>query len=713
MNNTRHTLRCAVLLAALISLAGGSAQAGDQAAIEKERALIAILKAESPGGEKAIACKQLAIHGSKEAVPELARLLTDEKLASWARIALESIPGPEADEALVKAMETLQGRLLIGTINSIGVRRSSNAVEPLTAKLSERDIDVASAAAVALGRIGNAAATQRLREALAGAPIEVRPLAVAEGLVLCAERLMAEGKLDKAVEIYDEVRQAKVPKQRILEATRGAILARKSEGIPLLIEQLRSKDSRFVRIGLTAARELPGNDVADALAAELIRTNPDLAALILYALADRNDSVVPAAVFEAVKSGPKPVRLAAIGVVGRLGDVSSVSSLLEIATDTDSELAQTAKTALAGLPGEKVDKDIAARLPKAQGKTLGVLIELVGQRRIDATDDLVKVVDHPDAATRSAALTALGETVGPKQLSVLVSRVVTPKNPGDSEVAQKALRAACVRMPDREACATQLAVAMPRASLSTKSNLLETLGAMGGTKALETIGAAVKGKDAELQDTGSRLLGEWMTIDAGPVLLDLAKTAPGDKYQIRAMRGYIRIARQFTMPDSQRAEMCQNALAASGRIDESKLTLEVLQRYPSLDTLKVSSKAMQTPALKEDATRVTMFIAQKLGDKKAAGQELLAKAGLKPVKVEIVKAQYGAGDKQADVTAALRKQVGDFPLIALPAATYSASFGGDPAPNTVKQLKIQYKIDGKSGEATFAENAVIMLPLPK
>jgi hypothetical protein len=28
-------------------------------------------------------------------------------------------------------------------------------------------------------------------------------------------------------------------------------------------------------------------------------------------------------------------------------------------------------------------------------------------------------------------------------------------------------------------------------------------------------------------------------------------------------------------------------------------------------------------------------------------------------------------------------------------------------------LKVQYRINGKPGEASFAENAVIMLPMPK
>jgi hypothetical protein len=166
-------------------------------------------------------------------------------------------------------------------------------------------------------------------------------------------------------------------------------------------------------------------------------------------------------------------------------------------------------------------------------------------------------------------------------------------------------------MPDREACAEQLVAAMDRASQS-KPVLLDILGAVGGAKALATIGAAVKGGDEPMQDTGSRVLGEWMTLDAAPVLLDLAKTAPSDKYQVRALRGYIRLARQFAESDKQRAEMCQKALDASSRAAEQQVVLTVLERYPSAEGLDVTIAARQRPALKNDATRVALVIIQKL-----------------------------------------------------------------------------------------------------
>ena len=676
----------------------------------KEKELIAVLRSGQPA-DKALACKKLATQGSRECVPELAKLLADEQLASWARIALEAIPDPAVDEALRTSLPSLQGRLAIGAINSIGVRRDAGAVEQLTRRLKDQQADVASAAAVALGRIGNPAATQALRQSLAAAVQPVRN-AVAEGCVLCAERMSADHKASEAAELYDLVRRADVSKPRKLEATRGAILARGAAGAPLLVEQIKSSDKAFWNLGLTVARELPGREAADALTAELSQASPDRAALLLGALADRQDFTVSAGVLAAAKSGDKALRLAAIGVVGRSGDATSLAPLVEISTDADDEIAQAAMSALATLNDDRVNAELLARLERAEGKSLRALIQVVGVRRVSATPALVKTLDHSDAAIRATALAALGETVSARELPVLVHQVVAAKHAEDLPAAKKALRAAAVRMPDRESCAAELAAAIPKTTTANQTALLEILGAMGGPKALETIGQTMKSGSPELQDTGSRVLGEWMNVDAAPVLLDLAKTAKNDKHQVRALRGYIRLARQFAMPDAQRAEMCRNALAASDRAEEQKLVMAVLERYPSAETLRVAASAANNPALKEDAHRVAMAIAQKLGGGADGVKELLTQIGVDPVRVEILNAEYGAGATQRDVAEMLRKQIRDLPLIILP-DIYNKAFGGDPVPGTAKTLKIRYRINGKEGEATFAENSTILLPMPK
>jgi HEAT repeat protein len=714
MHTTRPFFNYVVLFAALIVMLGATPATADgpSTSPEKEKELLAVLRSDSPASEKAITCKNLAIYGSSAAVPDLARLLPDPQLSSWARIALEAIPGKVADEALRKATDSLEGRLLIGTINSIGFRQDANAVDLLTARLQDKNADVASAAAVALGHIGNAPAAKALRQSLAISSPKVRS-AVAEGCVLCAERLVAQGQANEAVEFYDAVRKADVPKQRIIEATRGAILARNEQGIPLLLEQFRSPDKRFFQLALTTAREFPGGEFDKALAGEVATAVPYRAALIIQAMADREETVVLTAVLRAAERGPKVVRMAAIDALGRVGDASCLSVLMQISMESDEDLAGTARATLADLSGDKIDSQIVALLATAKGKTYPFLIELVGQRRIDAVPELLKALDHSDSAVRSAALTALGETVTLKRFSVLVSLVVAPKYAADAPVAQKALRAASVRMPDREACAAQLAVAIPRSPSATKSILLEILSDVGGTKALNTLGAAAKSTVPVLQDTASRLLGKWNSVDAAPILLDLSKSASIDKYRVRALRGYIGLARKFAMPEVQRAAMCQKALNAARQPAQQKLVLEVLKLHPSAPGLKLAIDAIQIPTLKNDATQAALVIAQKIGVNAEDTRRLLTGVGLAKVKLEIIKAEYGNGSSQRDVTAAIRKQAGSLRLITLASDDYNTSFGGDPLPGVVKRLRIQYRINGKAGEATFAENALIILPIPK
>lgn len=634
MQTTRRSLNVVKVLAAALVLVFAWERTGEcqSTSAEREPELIAILTGDAPAAEKALACKRLAVYGSSAAVPELAKLLDNPQLASWSRIALEAIPGSAADEALRKATESLQGNLLIGVINSIGVRRDQNAVELLTLRLRDEDAEVATASAVALGHIGNAAAGKSLRQALPGATARIRS-GVAEGCILCAERFLSAGDAAAAIEIYDEVRKADVPRPRKLEATRGAILARQQDGIPLLLELLRGSDKGLFQIALGAVREFPGSGIDKALAAEIERATPEAAALIIVAMADRPETVDLAAVSKAAKGSAKPVRLAAIAALGRVGTPSHLSSLLEMTLEPDAEIAQTAQTAIADLPGNDVDREIVAQLAKSKGKQYQVLIELVGQRRIDAVPALVKALEQSDSNIRTAALTSLGNTVSPATLNVLISQVIAPRHTDDGPVALQALRTASIRMPDREACATELATALGRAPAATKDSLLEILSEMGGTKALQTVGAAARSDDPQLQDTGSRLLGKWSTEDAAPVLLDLARTAPSDKYRSRAVKGYISLARRFkTMPEQQRLEICRNALDVSRQPDERKLVLEVLKLYPSLESLKLAVKASQIPDLKEEAVQAALAIAPKVKGDADQVREVLSKAGLDKAK---------------------------------------------------------------------------------
>ena len=129
---------------------------------------------------------------------------------------------------------------------------------------------------------------------------------VAEGCILCAEQFVQQGQRAEAAELCDKVRQAKVSQQRVLEATRGAIIARGNDGIPLLVEQIRSPDVKQFQMALGTARELPGSEVDKALAAELADAPADRATLIVHAMADRIETIDLSTMLRVAKSARTP-----------------------------------------------------------------------------------------------------------------------------------------------------------------------------------------------------------------------------------------------------------------------------------------------------------------------------------------------------------------------------------------------------------------------
>ncbi len=194
-------------------------------ALEPAR-LIGILKdPHAPVFAKAKACQRLAVVGTKQAVPALAALLPDPQLSHYARFGLEPIPDPSVDKALRDALKKLSGRPLAGVINSLGCRKDAKAVKPLSRLLEKGEgEDVQAAAAAALGRIGNPQAAKTLEKALGRAGAQVRP-AVAGAALVCAERLLAQGRREQALTLYAALGRGDVPEHMRLAAERATAAA--------------------------------------------------------------------------------------------------------------------------------------------------------------------------------------------------------------------------------------------------------------------------------------------------------------------------------------------------------------------------------------------------------------------------------------------------------------------------------------------------------
>ena len=625
MNATRSiSLMLATVVLAALLLPYGRA-----CAAEDETKLIAILTSNAPKAEKAITCKKLAIWGTKASVPALAALLPDKELHSWARIALEGMPDPAADDALRAAAGKLQGRLLIGAINSIGERRDEKAIGILIEKLKDKDAGVVSAAGWALGRIGGPKAAQALTEFLPKAPADACAT-VAEGCLLCADRFAAEGKKDEAIKIYELIRKANVNKQRTIEAIRGLILAKGDAGIPLLLEQVKSEDRQHRGIGLRVARELPGSKATEALMAELKNMKPQQQAFLLMALADRGDRKALPVLLNAIENGPKEAGFAAMNVMEKIGDASCLPVLAKIATSGEQTQAKAAKVALVRLLAEDVNPAIVAALPKASGKIRGLYLELVGLRRVEAAvPELCKYLSDPDAGVRLAAIKGVGAMGDGKQVPDLVAALKKTQDAKERTALESALSGTASR--GGPACAAPLRELAKSDDSGLRSIALHALSCAGGPEALKTVKAALDDKDPAVQDEAARTLSTWPNQwpeDASIVepLLTLAKQGKKETHKILALRGYLQYLRgNKKLSNDDRLAKLNDVVPLAKRPDEKRLICSVLSTIPQGAALEKLTAYAADAAIAQEACLGIVDLCKRR-DLKGASKDVRKKA---------------------------------------------------------------------------------------
>ncbi len=579
---------------------------------EQEAKLIAVLQSNAEFLQKADACRELARIGSADCVPVLAGLLADEKLTHMARYGLETVPGPAADEALRAALGKLKGRPLVGVIGSLGVRHDEKALAALAGLLKDGDAEVVQAVARALGKIGSAEAAKPLLATLPDVPA-ISQLAVCEGLFRCAEALAASGQNDKAIIIYDTLRNLKqAPHQVLAGALRGAILTRQKDGLPWLLEALRGSNLGLMLAAERIAIEMKVAEVSKVLADELAKAAPDRQLVLCNVLGKRGDATALPGLLGLAKAGDKAARVAAIRAAVEIGNAAAAVPLTELLKDAEGEVAQAAAVGIAGLPGPEVDACVLRLLGSGDQAVKLKMIELVSQRRIaTALPLLLKIRDDKDEALRSAAIRCFAELASETEISSLLERLVTNTNAAEIAAIEKALAAICAASADPKACVAKLVAALPKAGPEAKVALLRTLGVAGGTEALNAVRGAVDDSNKDVHTAAIRGLCEWKTGEAAPLLLALAKSSSGQVDKILSLRGYLGMAAKQDVPAPQRLAICRESASMIQRDDEKLLLLAALANLADPESLNLIVPCLDVPAVKREAVATVIAVAEK------------------------------------------------------------------------------------------------------
>jgi HEAT repeat protein len=334
----------------------------------------ALLEASLP--VRGAAALLLGLSRHADAVRPLALALGEPELRSDAETALVEL-GPVAAAELTRLAGDLEPRLR-ADVYTILARLGDSARDAralLEEALGDEDLDAASAAAEALGALGEKESLPHLVRALE----RERPIAAAAATAL--------GKLGRR--FYDEVRM--LVQSRGLHGPDAPYLCRvlgvcgREGDVALLRAALGADAAALRRAAAEALGELPGApEVDEALVFALADESPEVRAAAARALgAHARESALPP-LERAARDPEAPVRAAAAHALGRIAEV------------TRGESALGSVRRLADLP----DVVVAAPALEALG----------GARGDDAADEgrLIAALSRPDEEVVKAAARALG-----------------------------------------------------------------------------------------------------------------------------------------------------------------------------------------------------------------------------------------------------------------------------------------------------------------
>jgi hypothetical protein len=284
---------------------------------------------------------------------------------------------------------------------------------------------------------------------------------------------------------------------------------------------------------------------------------------------------------------------------------------------------------LVSLRGAGVD---AALIEAAQPpETSAIAVRALGKRRAkEAVDLLLRLSAADSPAISQEAIVALGTTAPQDRFPDLLALLKAAQSDSRKKAIQEAIHTAVFQSTEPDACAEALGAMIPGSSGAEREFLFEQVRTAGGAKAVALMRKFATGPDVTLQDAATKTLGTWLSADAAPVLLQVAQG--GGRFANRAMGGYIRIFRQFELPEDERVAMAASALRVAKRSNERNAAIDAMTRFPCVGTFELALDQLDVPGSEAVAAKAVLTIGRTVLDldpeKGKAGLERLIDANI-------------------------------------------------------------------------------------
>ncbi|MCX6967468.1 MAG: HEAT repeat domain-containing protein [Verrucomicrobia bacterium] len=604
-------LRILLLLLALSFPTQGIFAAGDPA---KTKALITILGSQAELRDKSRACKDAGAFGTAEIVPVLAGLLSDEKLAAYARGSLEIIPEEAAREALRTALSQLKGKYLAGVINSLGNLRDEKSAPALRKLATDPAKGVATHALMALGRIADPESLKLLSKMLTTEPAGSNGDA-ALACLLAAERQLQLGNATQAQEICDSIIASKAPLAQKVAAVRGSIVARKDKAGPFLLVQLKSQNPALRDAALLGVREIPSKTAGVVLKEAFKEAQPEQRQMLLRALVEcdlPSAAEVARANLDAEDSG---LRTTALKAFSRSVGPADCEVLIASLQRTPEEAA-IAYAGLVKLVGAEIDSKILTGLDAAKTPKLKTsLIELLADRYAsNATAKLLQLATDPDKEVKLAACNALRALAKPQDLPALIT-LIKGMPQGTARAAVGIAIASVARQVGQPASEQILAEYNSASDIEWKKDWGAMLISIGYQPFLPIVQSLIQSGDPALADSLILKLGRWPNPAPIQFLLPQLSGSQTGRSR-RALTAIVELAvssiQDKKQPVTEIIDLFRQLQKSANKVEDKRLVISGLGNLKHRESIKMLTPYYEDQEVKGEATAAILTAGDRL-----------------------------------------------------------------------------------------------------
>lgn len=592
-----------------------NAQGRDEILKNIEKRLLVFLESDASVAAKHFICRELSIIGTKESVGTLGPMLSDEAMSDMARYAMERIGGSAVDKTLRGALAKTEGKLKAGIINSLGQRRDKKSVKVLGELIYDSVPEIASAAIVSLGNIGDSKAQKILSKAVAERKLSNKLQTEAINSYLkCAEELMSQGNKSKAAKIYKQLYDTANPSPIRIAALRGLVTTDKKPE-KIIKKVLTGDDAQMQSAVIAAAGELPGRKITQALAENLAKVSVTTQAQLLGILAERGDKTALKTVIKATENNNEIVRVSALEALGALGGSKEVSLLAETAAKTTGLEQKTAGKSLYSLKGNNIDSTIIALIQTSDPGTKVELIKSTSRRTITgAADILIKTAQNSDGKVKLESLKALKIIGRENDLPALVNLLIETQNKANRNEAEKMVIAVSRKINDQNRRAHAVLNVMPSVTEATnRISLVKVLGKIASDEGLAVLRSALNEENESIQKAAISALADWPNDKPMIDLLKVAQSAKNKTHQTLAFRGFVRqIGLTGNRPVDETLKLYTKAMDLAKDIIEKKTVLSGLGKINDIKALDLLVPYLTNEQLQAEAQSSTVQIAKSI-----------------------------------------------------------------------------------------------------